>query len=205
MVSKIAIASVAGIGTVGMIGFGVYYFFSRAEDKSLKAKLVSDKHTPLESRNKDHEAHWKSSLEKYKIKHTDKQQWNESQLKSLCNGLFKKEDIETDNYNEAKKYCVVPRNISERLRDLGFKELDTRHSKDIPEWTKLSEEYMKGGTNFKKLKDLETTQVTSDNGATLRTKCGEILKKEHWDDDYETLLDSSKVWCTEHGFKSISV
>ncbi|CBY92881.1 hypothetical protein HF1_08730 [Mycoplasma haemofelis str. Langford 1] len=201
--SKFAITSALGLGAASAGGFGAYHFYSKSDDKSLRAKLISEKYAPLEAENKDHKTHWTTSLEKYKTKHTDSKQWNESQLKNLCNDLFKKEDIKTDDYNEARKYCVVPRSILERLKDLDFATLDTGEGKETTKWTQLSEGYKKGGTSFKKLNNLENTGITGSNGDTLRGKCDEVLKKDHWDDNYDALLDSSKVWCTEQGFKSL--
>ncbi|AEG73160.1 hypothetical protein HF1_08230 [Mycoplasma haemofelis str. Langford 1] len=206
--SKIAAASTLGVGAAGAGGFGAYHFYfkeSPSEDKSLRAKLISERYIPLELEGNKHQDHWTSSLSQYKSKHSDKNQWSEVELKNLCSGFFKKDEIIEKDYNEARKYCVVPRKISERLSDLSIKVLDTGETKDTDKWTKLSEEYKKSKTGFKKLHDLETSGIQSSDSTdkTLKDKCVAVFDMNHWTENYDSLLEASRIWCTESGFNSL--
>ncbi|AEW45598.1 hypothetical protein MHC_03690 [Mycoplasma haemocanis str. Illinois] len=205
--SKAFVASLAGIGTAAT-GGGAYLLsqhFSIFEEKNtVLLKLKNDRYTPLTS-DTSHQTHWNSSLEKYKSSHNDKSSYTEKELKGLCANLFEKKDSEEGAYNEARKYCVVPNTISQRLTTLGYQSLKTGDSEDTDKWKKLSSEYKKKGANFKKLNDLEHSSI-NDEGSTgkiLREKCRDVLAKDHWTESYDALLDSTLDWCTEEGVSKL--
>ncbi|AEG73240.1 hypothetical protein MHF_0985 [Mycoplasma haemofelis Ohio2] len=205
--SKLAMASVAGVGSVAGVSGGAYLLTRNSSNaleieksKTLRTRLESENYTPLDVDNVSHKTHWDTSLTKYKAQYTSKNTWNDSQLKERCSELFNKEIISNEDYTEARKYCVVPRDISGRLSDAGFHPLSTEES---TKWTKLSKEYKKGGDGFKKLGDLEHDKASEPSSSALREKCKEVLKKDHWDANYDSLLESSTVWCTEEGFSKL--
>ncbi|AEG73158.1 hypothetical protein HF1_08210 [Mycoplasma haemofelis str. Langford 1] len=207
--SKTLAAALAGLGTAG-VGGGIYLAnrdtTSPVEKETLKSKLVKDRYTPLSSSNSDHQTHWDKSLEKYKVKHNNQPSYTDAKLKEMCNGLFEKENIKDEDYKIARKYCVVPRKISERLSDLKIKALSTTGSEDgvAEKWKKLAGEYKNKGTGDKQLNGL-THSTVKDTGDELKNKCGEVFDKEHWEENYDSLLDNAKLWCTEEGFNRLPV
>ncbi|CBY92879.1 hypothetical protein HF1_08710 [Mycoplasma haemofelis str. Langford 1] len=204
--SKVLLSTMAGLGAAG-IGGGIYLANKGSETKiekeTIQAKLVKDKYTPLNSSDPQHQAHWQTSLGKYKEEYKNQTEYTEEKLKALCNDLFNKEDIDTSDYKVAKKYCVVPRKISERLKDIEFTALDTSGTKSevTEKWKKLSAEYKKNGTGDRQLDSVAS--VDDANGDALKNGCKTVLEKEHWDSKYDSLLENAKTWCTEEGFKKL--
>ncbi|CBY92916.1 hypothetical protein HF1_09080 [Mycoplasma haemofelis str. Langford 1] len=207
--SKAFAASLAGLGTAAT-GGGIYLASknlpSSEEKNTILLKLQNDRYTLLKSNDSNHQDHWKTSKEKYISSHSDKSSYTEKDLKDLCTSLLGKKDSELEAYNEARKYCVVPNTISQRLTALGLRPLKTGESEDTEKWKKLSVEYKKGGENFKKLNDLEHSTINDETttGQSLRNKCKDVFAKDHWIENYDTLLDSSKDWCTEEGVSRIT-
>ncbi|AEG73248.1 hypothetical protein MHF_0993 [Mycoplasma haemofelis Ohio2] len=197
--SKTLIPALAGLGTIAT-GGGIYLAnASSAEKNTVRLKLQDEKYIILKP---DDSGHWRVSLEKYRSSHNDKSSYTEKNLKDLCASLLEKKDSELASYNEAKKYCVVPNTISQRLTALEFNPLKTGEADDTDKWKKLSAEYKKGEGDFKKLSGLESNSI-NDDGKALKDKCKDVFSKDHWTENYDTLLESSKDWCTEEGVNKL--
>ncbi|AEW45563.2 hypothetical protein MHC_03515 [Mycoplasma haemocanis str. Illinois] len=202
------IAGVSGASGIGILG--AYYSGVFSTNKNtIQEKLKRNKWTILEDSKSEHKSHWSTSLTKYKSKHSGNENLTETQLKKICSDLLKKED--DDSYEEARKYCVVPNKVSERLEKLGFTLLDisTSGSSSNPnqtQWTSLATKYKTKGVESKELDTLKANTI-NDNGAnwhSLKDKCKEVSEKDHWSDKYESLVNNSKTWCTMQGFEGIS-
>nr|WP_014272654.1 hypothetical protein [Mycoplasma haemocanis] len=201
------IAGVAGSTGVGVLG--AYYFGVFSTNKNdIRSKLIESNWVILEDSNKEHESHWSTALKKYKEKHSDKNQLTESQLKGICKDLLNSEDDK--NYEEARKYCVVPRTISERLSDLKFQLLNTTagtsNNADQQKWTSVVNKYKTEGIETKELDGLKTSSLNNDgtNWSTLKDKCKTVSEKDHWSEKYDLLVEGSKTWCTLQGFNNLS-
>ncbi|CBY92921.1 hypothetical protein HF1_09130 [Mycoplasma haemofelis str. Langford 1] len=194
--SKTLIPALAGVGAAGL-GGGIYLAHKNSENpsperKTILLRLEKEKYKPLKL---DDPTHWQDSLTNYKKQHTQKTSYTEQELKNLCSSLFKRDDIREEDYSTAKRCCVVPRTISQRLEDLGFKVIE---ASETEKWKKLSGEYKASGTGNKKLGDLVNTAVDDEStGEKLKKKCQEVLAKGHWENNYDSLLEGSKTWCTD--------
>ncbi|CBY92907.1 hypothetical protein HF1_08990 [Mycoplasma haemofelis str. Langford 1] len=201
-----------GAGMVGATGagaLGAYYsgVFSTNEN-SIRSKLIKNKWVVLEDSKEDHKSRWGTSLSKYKGKYTNKDSLSEDQLKGICKDLLNSEDDK--NYEEARRYCVVPRTISERLSDLDFKLLNittgASNNGDQQKWTDIVNKYKAKGTDTKELDDLKANSLTTENTnwSTLKDKCKSVSEKDHWSEKYDLLVENSKTWCTLQGFDNLS-
>ncbi|AEW45517.1 hypothetical protein MHC_03285 [Mycoplasma haemocanis str. Illinois] len=197
-------AGIAGVGALGTYYSGV--FSSKKND--IRGKLIKSKWTILEDFKDEHKSHWSTALSKYKEKHTGNTNLTESQLKDICKNLLNSEDDK--NYEEARRYCVVPRKISERLSDLNLQLLDITNgnspsNKNQTQWTSLATKYKTSGTGNIQLDDLAASSINdaNTNWTNLRDKCKAVSEKDHWSEKYDELVDNSKTWCTLQGFDTI--
>ncbi|AEG73154.1 hypothetical protein MHF_0896 [Mycoplasma haemofelis Ohio2] len=198
---KLGLSLLGGTGVVGAAAAGAYHYGSFSPKiNTIKDKLGKEKYQLLKEGDS---SHWTESLQKYKEKHPSESSYDERKMKGLCSNLLGKEDSHTEDYNKARKYCVVPKTISERLQILGVTLLNTDNA-DAAKWKSLSDEYKKTGENDKKLSDLDKSKVEGDsNNDQLKNKCKEVAAKTHWEDNYDSLLENTKRWCTEEGFKQL--
>ncbi|AEW45565.1 hypothetical protein MHC_03525 [Mycoplasma haemocanis str. Illinois] len=206
--TKLGFALLGGTGVAGTTAVGVYRFkvFS-SKSSTIGDLLEKEKYQLLKEKDSDHQKHWKESSDKYKEKYTDKSSYNEDKMKELCRDLLGKEETHKSEYDQAKKYCVVPRKISERLKDLGLTQLSTTGSESgvTDKWKKLSTEYKTKGEGDKKLSDLDKSTINDDTstGDSLKNKCKTVFDKGHWETDYDSLLENAKRWCTDEGFNQL--
>nr|WP_052663341.1 hypothetical protein [Mycoplasma haemofelis] len=203
-------AGMAGVvGASGAGALGAYYSGAFSANKNtLQEKLKKDKWIILEHSKSEHSSYWGTSLTKYKAQHSGNESLTESQLKKICSDLLNEESDK--NYEEARRYCVVPNKVSERLEKLGFTLLNitadgSSNNTHQTQWTALATKYKTKGTGSKELDTLKASTIT-DNGAnwsSLKDKCKEVSEKDHWSDQYGSLVDNSKTWCTLQGFESL--
>ncbi|CBY92823.1 hypothetical protein HF1_08150 [Mycoplasma haemofelis str. Langford 1] len=203
MSKTFAISLAGATGAVGTAAAGAYHYgaFS-SKSPNIGDRLQTEKYTLLKESDS---TNWTKSLAQYKKKNSDKSTYTEKELKDLCKKLLSQEERENDSYSEARKYCVVPTTISGRLTSLNLNVLDATGSGDVEKWKGLSKEYKTKGIDSKKLDDLVNTNISDENdsGNTLKSKCKTVLEKEHWDDNYDSLIKGAESWCTLQGFNSI--
>ncbi|AEG73203.1 hypothetical protein MHF_0946 [Mycoplasma haemofelis Ohio2] len=206
--SKLALSFLGGTGAVGTAAAGAYHFgaFS-SQSPTVGDLLKKERYQLLKAKESGHQNYWKESTNKYKEKNSGQPSYDEVKMKELCRNLLSKDETHKDGYEQARKYCVVPRTVSERLKDLGLTPLNTTGSEAnlTDKWKKLSAEYKKTGENDKKLSDLDKSTINDDTstGALLKGKCQTVFSKGHWETDYDSLLDNAKRWCTEEGFNQL--
>nr|WP_014272348.1 hypothetical protein [Mycoplasma haemocanis] len=198
-----------GIGAVGglTVGgvLGSKYLF-KSNKRILRNRLEKEKYKILDF-SKDSE--WTTVLEAYnKAKDTQGKRFIDgngevqlNDLKESCKSILDG-DGDDSLFNKARKWCVVPRNISERLYDLSLNPLktndDTEEKGDKSKWETISRQYENDGN--KGIKDLSL--VGSDKWKALRDKCKSFFSQDPWSNDYDTNLEVSKDWCVVEGIKS---
>ncbi|AEW45519.1 hypothetical protein MHC_03295 [Mycoplasma haemocanis str. Illinois] len=200
---KLGLSLLGGTGIVSTAVAGAYHYgYFSSKTNTIKDRLINEKYQLLKEGDS---SHWTESLKKYKEKHPSESSYDEPKIKKLCQDLVGRVNFSKEDYNKAKKYCVVPQTISERLKALEFTLLDTNGSNSTTKWKSLSDEYKNTGENDKKLSDLNKSEVGNgdSNGDKLKSKCKDVSSKTHWEDNYDSLLENTKRWCTEEGFKQL--
>ncbi|AEG73155.1 hypothetical protein HF1_08180 [Mycoplasma haemofelis str. Langford 1] len=198
--SKLAFASAAGLGAAGTGGFGVYHFYfnnSNPEDKSLRARLISEKFKILTNKQED-QTHWETLKTAYEAikKNADKsfkvteQAVTTDDLKSFCEEHLKSE--KEDLYSKVKRWCVVPVTVANHLSNLNLTPLSTETSGEPnkAEWEGLAENY---NNSEDKISDLQITGKTQ--WTNLRDKCKNLGTKKNYEDEFDANLKSSIRWC----------
>ncbi|AEW45684.1 hypothetical protein MHC_04140 [Mycoplasma haemocanis str. Illinois] len=193
----------AGVASLGAYGIYRYRDLSDSKTENIGTRLVREKFELLKDL---HTEQWKNSLSKYNSKTSANV--DENRLKGICKDLIAKNTSSESDYKTARLYCVVPRNVQERLKDLGFHSLKTtgdNEDGDKSKWTKLAESYVTHGKGDNQIESLTlpASGGDSNNWSSLRQNCKTILEKEHWDDKFETYFLKSKMWYTEEAFSGI--
>ncbi|CBY92909.1 hypothetical protein HF1_09010 [Mycoplasma haemofelis str. Langford 1] len=192
--SKLLALSVTG-GTIGIGGFGAYNFRSSPNSvRYIKDRLEESQYTPLKLTGNRHKSYWNRSLQEYRKKHPS---LDVEGLKALCRQAFYSEYQDDDSYATARRYCVIPRKISERIKDLGINFLDMKGNTDEREWQWLAFEYSYIGEGKRKLGTLEksSTKDYKNNWTLLREACKKELTKDHWTPNYYSVLERVQRWC----------
>ncbi|AEW45252.1 hypothetical protein MHC_01930 [Mycoplasma haemocanis str. Illinois] len=195
-VLKIGLASTASLGGVVGGGFLIKNAISSKEKQTLSTRLTSE---GFELLNDSHSSQWSTSLSKYNSKKASGVEGiSEDKLKSICKELLSKDKRSEEDYNKAKRYCVVPQNISTRLSKLGFTALNTTESTHQQQWTTLATAYVTKGTGNNQIESLSLQAENSnkDNWSKLRDKCKVVVEKDHWTEDFDAYLEKAKMWCT---------
>ncbi|AEW45525.1 hypothetical protein MHC_03325 [Mycoplasma haemocanis str. Illinois] len=198
--SKIAVASVVGLGAAGAGGFGIYHLYSPKEKnavKSIRDKLISEGFRLLD---KSEQSHWTKLKDEYNKVRTDVNKAftttntdiKEDDLKALCETSLKKGKEDLD-YQKAKKWCVVPVSVTQHLTNLGFTTLATDGNNSKSAWEGLVNEYEDSRNASHKISGLDTLSETK--WEKIRDKCKEIMSKQSYDDSFDANLESSKRWC----------
>ncbi|AEW45678.1 hypothetical protein MHC_04110 [Mycoplasma haemocanis str. Illinois] len=200
---KATLATV-GVGGVGLGAYGIYRIVPISKTENIGTRLVDEK---FELLNNSHTSHWKTSVDKYNGKKTSAS-IDETKLKTLCKNLLAKGKDSDSDYKQAKLYCVVPRNVQQRLLDTGIHALKTDGSEeegDKSKWTTLAASYVIHGKGDDQIESLTLTEAgaSSNNWSSLREKCKVVLGKDHWDDSFDSYLRKAKKWCTEESLLSL--
>ncbi|CBY92424.1 hypothetical protein HF1_04160 [Mycoplasma haemofelis str. Langford 1] len=156
-----AALTTAGIGGVGLGTYGLYNYGASSNERkeNIGTRLVDEKFGLL---NNSHTDHWQTSLKKYKEKKSsESQSIDEAKLKSLCAGILSKDKNSEEDYKTARRYCVVPQNVSTRLSKLSFKVLNATDETHKTHWEKLATTYVTQGKGDKQIESLslETTDT----------------------------------------------
>ncbi|CBY92882.1 hypothetical protein HF1_08740 [Mycoplasma haemofelis str. Langford 1] len=196
--SKVAAASLAGLGAAGAGGFGIYYFKdSETKIVSIKDRLVSEGFKIL---SPSEQSHWTDLKNAYNNKKSDSNKVfevtstdiKEETLKTLCEGALKKSEDDS-SYSKAKKWCVVPVSINQHLSNLKLNPLSTTGNGSQEAWNKIVTEYEKDENSGKRFSDLST--LSDQKWEKIRDKCNTLSSKKNYDDDFDASLESSKRWC----------
>ncbi|CBY93341.1 hypothetical protein HF1_13330 [Mycoplasma haemofelis str. Langford 1] len=209
MTSPTAIKAASGLGALGAMGGGVALYKSGAfASKTTLGQLVQkDSWTLLTAKDTTHIS---TILEAYKKEpkptlpfsgFTGKEADASKRLLEECN---KASDKPFDDSNKVtllkqiKKWCVIPKTLQERLKDLGITPLSTAEpnpsSTEVQDWTNKVGTYDNGNNKFDQLASL----TDGDNNAkakTLRTTCQSKLTTKSFEESFDTILGQVKTWC----------
>ncbi|AEG73073.1 hypothetical protein MHF_0809 [Mycoplasma haemofelis Ohio2] len=120
---------------------------------------------------------------------------SEEELKRECASAL--EDILTTSYEKAKRWCVEPKKVSDKLKELKLTPLKTEGTdgqNDSDKWQKLEKEYVKEGSE--KITGLTIANPSTDNSwHGLRDECKKLFESNPWDNSYDSSLKLSQKWC----------
>ncbi|AEG73239.1 hypothetical protein MHF_0984 [Mycoplasma haemofelis Ohio2] len=206
--SKVFMASVAGLGTAAA-GGGFYLLKDDLKSSPAKAtirdKLKEERFEILDSNSPS----WESVRTQYNSSRstsskaflTHSKDIEVGELKKLCEDNLSKDEFDPSLYSKVKRWCITPVTVSKHLEKWSMTSLptdNTQNSKQA-EWTKLAEKYDSATNKISGLATLETKKWEN-----LASKCKEIGDKKNHDDDFDSSVESYKVWCTEEGVKSLN-
>ncbi|AEW45656.1 hypothetical protein MHC_03990 [Mycoplasma haemocanis str. Illinois] len=192
-VGAVSVASVGGIaGTVALVKN-----ISTNKKVSVADKLKEEHFNLISS-----DSEWSAMLAKYNSKKSDSEarftaanvEVTLEDLKASCSKALSEDSSTSQSYSKARRWCTVAKTLESHLIASSFTLLNVNGSgdEDKEHWEKLQVAYEKSGRNS--ISNL--TFSSSDKWKDLRTKCGEISKKETVEADFDTLFSNLKSWCT---------
>ncbi|AEW45859.1 hypothetical protein MHC_05015 [Mycoplasma haemocanis str. Illinois] len=96
-----------------------------------------------------------------------------------------------------KKWCVVPRTVSQRLKDLNLNVLDTKaptnSGNESSEWIEKGKAHHK---DSQKIQGVNTNGTESTDAKLIREECIKKNAINSYDENFEASLEISKKWCT---------
>ncbi|AEG72788.1 hypothetical protein MHF_0516 [Mycoplasma haemofelis Ohio2] len=193
---KMGLTSTAALGGAVGGGFLIKNAISSDEKPTVSTRLVSE---GFELLNASHTSHWSTSLSKYNSKKASgAADISEDKLKSICQELLSKDKEAEEDYKKARRYCVVPQNVSTRLSKLGLNVLTTTENTHQQQWTSLAASYVTKGTGNNQIESLTLQSANSDqtNWSKLRDQCKVVVEKDHWEENFDSYLEKAKMWCT---------
>ncbi|OAL10459.1 hypothetical protein A6V39_00145 [Candidatus Mycoplasma haematobovis] len=199
-------------------GYGLHKLLS---NDSIESKLKANEYVLL-TNSIEHEKHWDEILASYKatiqadnnskfkfdnfvISNTQPNAEDKTKLKEHCKKTLKKrtfEDNEEAEYNKAKRWCVIPSTVSEKLATDKFEVLDTTTgdgatNKHDNEWAKKIKAYI-DSKNTNKIASWTNGAPTQDNKEDkekLINKCKELVNTKTHQPNYEKAFEDAKNWC----------
>lgn len=211
-----------GVG-VTAIGGGAYGLTQLLSQEDIASKLKARKYEIL-TEDPKHEEHWTSILESYKkvaatnspLKFEGFNGENKSpehpnakdKLKELCKETISKaisEDDKEASYNKAKKWCVVPQTVSQRLTRDGLMSLNTSKAEASEnlhkkQWEDKIADYIKSDNQHKITKPIwaDDQQPKTSDPADIKKlieQCKKLQETKTHQEDYETIFEDAKRWC----------
>ncbi|AEW45659.1 hypothetical protein MHC_04005 [Mycoplasma haemocanis str. Illinois] len=192
-----------GLGVIGVSGAGAYLInntFFKTSETTLRSKLRGEKHLIMDSSN----GNWSSVVEKYNNEKTTSDKKfsdlsgtvTDQALKEKCESALTSSD--NSLYEKVKLWCIVPRNVQQRLEDLGISTLKTDGEDDKSKWNLLKDKY-KDATENQKIKDFTIpTPEEAEAWKKLQAACKGYIAKDKWDAEYDYFLKKATVWCSSH-------
>ncbi|AEG73195.1 hypothetical protein HF1_08590 [Mycoplasma haemofelis str. Langford 1] len=114
-------------------------------------------------------------------------------LKAKCFNYLQGE-AEDAKYEIAKRWCVEPKKISEFLTGLQLTAINTADESAKTSWEKLETEYRKD--QKEKIPNFTLQEAKdADTWKTLKEQCKKLLDLSPWDNDYESSMKSTQLWC----------
>ncbi|AEG73562.1 hypothetical protein MHF_1326 [Mycoplasma haemofelis Ohio2] len=197
-VSKLLLTTAAG----GTVATGTYltkdYWLpsSKEEKKTIANKsvsqfLVENQYTLLDTNSQDK---WSEVLEKYK-KAYPQGITEVSKLQSYCKDLLDKKGFGESDYKEARRWCVSPVSVNNRLSLFGRKALSTETSQnaDDTQWNgKLS-------SHANALSNKLSREFSGDASANLKAikeECKTLNDKTNDEESFDEDFSKSMSWCS---------
>ncbi|AEW45767.1 hypothetical protein MHC_04555 [Mycoplasma haemocanis str. Illinois] len=201
-----ALATVAGIGTASV---GAYLVIPRKKALSIRAQLERAGYSILNLDKKDtvHKGEWDKIKDAYGKETTALLRFEGivqgtdstiNGMKDACSLLLSSESNKAEDLEKARRWCVVPVDVSSRLSD-KFALLDTTGTNDSNLWTEKLTEHKKDNPKFPKIPNAwgDGDNEDSKKIAALKTKCGNMAKLHTFDKDFESFLSYTRDWCTK--------
>ncbi|CBY93000.1 hypothetical protein HF1_09920 [Mycoplasma haemofelis str. Langford 1] len=194
--------ALSGAVALGMASGGAYLIhnsISKTSESTLRSRLRMENHSVMESSD----VNWNTVLSKYNDPNipSDKKFSDlagivtKPLLKRKCSSAISSN--EASLYEKAKLWCTVPKNIQQRLLDLGIHTLKMSgegEAGDKASWEKLSGKYQEVKMD-QRLKGFETADQV--DWQKLRTACSVRITKDRWDPEYDDdYLEKVTTWCS---------
>ncbi|AEW45555.1 hypothetical protein MHC_03475 [Mycoplasma haemocanis str. Illinois] len=201
--NKFAIAGV-GMGTATAVGGGILVSQSSLFKNSITPKItIQDRLKKVgysidfdnSKWNKIHEEYGKKTDIEAKFKFSAETIDVET-LKAKCSNYLQSEDDDS-KYEIAKRWCVEPKKISEFLTGLKLDAVNTTDESAKANWEKLEEAY-RGGQKEKIPNFTLPESKSTDTWKKLQEQCKKLLDLSPWDNDYESSMKSTKLWCVSN-------
>ncbi|AEW45825.1 hypothetical protein MHC_04845 [Mycoplasma haemocanis str. Illinois] len=197
-VSKLLLTMAVG----GTLATGTYltkdYWLSSSKEekntvinKSISQSLVENKYTLLDTNSQDK---WADVLEKYKKAYPNGIT-EVSKLQSYCRDLLNKQNFEKSDYKEARRWCVSPQSVNDRLSLFGKKSLSTEASKNTDDslWKEKISSHKTTSSN-KLNREFNGDDVT--NLKAIKEDCKALNGKTNDLEGFEEDLYKSILWCS---------
>ncbi|AEG72857.1 hypothetical protein MHF_0585 [Mycoplasma haemofelis Ohio2] len=199
----LTLAGVAAAGGGTAVTYGIVK--SQSDTKSVAQRLRDEGFellssvSPQETLNKVLEVYKKLPENKDKNLST-------TDLLNMCNDIVKKDHDNDGDYKKSRRFCVVPKLVSDSPKLKGKTILKNGESdeNDKADWENLKTKYMVEANSQKRISGLSS--LTGSNGdawKALRNECKKVLEKDSTDENYDQLIDESLTWCVKdaEGFK----
>ncbi|AEW45152.1 hypothetical protein MHC_01430 [Mycoplasma haemocanis str. Illinois] len=205
-----------GVGAMGVVGTGCYFVSTNLETskkKTIANRLSKEKFILLNFETGNLEE-WKSVLKEYEkvgnvdkfdgisldTTSSDKDGKNIASLKAACKDLVVKEDLSEDLYRKARRWCVIPQSIKDRMEALGDKILDYTSEKSSNASWAAWEEKIKTYTGKEIISTGSAWSSPSSNDAkvdAIKKDCKSFLEgaSRTYDSDFEEKYKKAITWC----------
>ncbi|AEG73657.1 hypothetical protein MHF_1423 [Mycoplasma haemofelis Ohio2] len=210
MSSSTAIKLASGLGAAGAVGGGIALHKSGAfETKvTLKEVIEKDKWTLLTSSNTEQinkilTAYKKNEDPKPTLLFEGFSGNEENASQRLLEECQKSSSKPFDDSNkdtllkQIKKWCVIPKTVEQRLKDSNLKAIDTtaptNPTTEKQEWVTQGSKHKEGAS---KISGVATTGNEQELAKALREGCKGKNAVNSYDEDFETALNLSTLWCS---------
>ncbi|CBY93297.1 hypothetical protein HF1_12890 [Mycoplasma haemofelis str. Langford 1] len=212
MPSPAAIKAASGLGALGAIGGGgaALYKSELFKTKTTLGEVVKkDKWTLLTSSDSSHiskilEAYKKSDPSKPTLLFSAFAGTEDKASEKLLEECQKASNKLSDDSNkdtllkQIKKWCVVPKTVEQRLKDLGSTALSTTSpsgsTTEQAAWVEKGKTHH--GDNSNKIKEVNTTGDQNNDAKAVREACIKKNSTNSYDEDFEDALKASTLWCS---------
>ncbi|CBY93310.1 hypothetical protein HF1_13020 [Mycoplasma haemofelis str. Langford 1] len=210
MASSTAIKAASGLGMAGAIGGGgvALYKSELFKTQTTLGELVkNDKWTLLTASNTSQidailTAYKKESpkpthtFDGFTGKENDAKEKLLAECQKASNTTYN--DSEQDTLlKKIKKWCVVPKTVSQRLKDLNLTTLDTKAPSDsgseTAEWIEKGKSHHK---DSQKIQGVTTNGTEATDAKLVREECAKKNEINSYDESFEESLEISRKWCT---------
>ncbi|AEW45558.2 hypothetical protein MHC_03490 [Mycoplasma haemocanis str. Illinois] len=188
----------AGVGTVTAVGGGILIFQNIPNPKT----TIKDRLKKVGYSIDFDESKWSTIHGEYSKTSTNAkfkfstETIDVGTLKTKCSNYLQSEDDDS-KYEIAKRWCVEPKKISEFLAELKLTAINTTNDSEKASWEKLEEEYRKG--QKEKIPNFTLKEPKSaDTWKELKEQCKKLLDLSPWDNDYESSMKSTQLWCVSN-------
>nr|WP_014272863.1 hypothetical protein [Mycoplasma haemocanis] len=160
--------------------------------KSISQVLMENKYVPLDPDRSDN---WNTVLTKYNNAHSSANR-QEDQLKNYCRVLLDKKEFVDSDYKEARRWCVSPQTVTERLALFKKTPLSTNDpgTTDDNDWKQKIASH--GHATKNKLTHTFNGDETQ-NLKGIKAECKTLNEKSNDLETFEDDFSKSFDWCSK--------